>query len=330
MSRRALTLSAAGTVVALLALGALLPRWLLFLVTMAASHGIVSLGILLIMRGGLVSFGQGLFFAIGAYTAALAVTRLGINDAVLLLAIAGLAAGVIAAATGPLLARYSGIFFGMLTLALSMVVYGILVKTSALGGSDGFNIPRPSMLGWRLDGAGGDYALYALAVVVTGLAAWLTALHIRSVRGLVTQAVQANALRVEYLGTSVRAVMATNFTLAGVLGGVGGALTILALGHVEPTFAYWTQSGEFVFTAVLAGPRSVAAIFAASLVLELVRSFSNLYFPNTWQLALGVFLLGTILVLPQGIGSLWVRRRRPSMLEVASKSAVTPVRGAAE
>ena len=330
MSRRALTLSAAGTVVALLALGALLPRWLLFLVTMAASHGIVSLGILLIMRGGLVSFGQGLFFAIGAYTAALAVTRLGINDAVLLLAIAGLAAGVIAAAPGPLLARYSGIFFGMLTLALSMVVYGILVKTSALGGSDGFNIPRPSMLGWRLDGAGGDYALYALAVVVTGLAAWLTALHIRSVRGLVTQAVQANALRVEYLGTSVRAVMATNFTLAGVLGGVGGALTILALGHVEPTFAYWTQSGEFVFTAVLAGPRSVAAIFAASLVLELVRSFSNLYFPNTWQLALGVFLLGTILFLPQGIGSLWVRRRRPSMLEVASKSAVTPVRGAAE
>jgi branched-chain amino acid transport system permease protein len=155
-------------------------------------------------------------------------------------------------------------------------------------------------------------------------------LHIRSVRGLVTQAVQANALRVEYLGTSVRAVMATNFTLAGVLGGVGGALTILALGHVEPTFAYWTQSGEFVFTAVLAGPRSVAAIFAASLVLELVRSFSNLYFPNTWQLALGVFLLGTILFLPQGIGSLWVRRRRPSMLEVASNSAGTAVRGAAE
>jgi len=330
MSRRALTLYAAGTMVALLALGAVLPRWLLFLVTMAASHGIVSLGILLIMRGGLVSFGQGLFFAIGAYTAALAVTRLGINDAVLLLALAGLAAGAVAAATGPLLARYSGIFFGMLTLALSMVVYGILVKTSALGGSDGFNIPRPSMLGWRLDGAGGDYALYALAVVVTGLAAWLTALHIRSVRGLVTQAVQANALRVEYLGTSVRAVMATNFTLAGVLGGVGGALTILALGHVEPTFAYWTQSGEFVFTAVLAGPRSVAAIFAASLVLELVRSFSNLYFPNTWQLALGVFLLGTILFLPQGIGSLWVRRRRPSMLEVASKSAGTAVRGAAK
>jgi ABC-type branched-subunit amino acid transport system permease subunit len=325
MSRQLLTVSAAGIVLALLAIGAVLPRWLLFLVTLVASHGVVSLGILLIMRGGLVSFGQGLFFALGGYTAALAVDRLGLSDAVLLLALSGAAAGLIGAATGPLLARYSGIFFGMLTLALSMVLYGVLVKTSALGGSDGFNIPRPTMFGRRLDGAGGDYALYALAIVATGAAAWLSAVHIRSVRGLVTQAVQANALRVEYLGASVRAVMATNFALAGVLGGVGGALTVLALGHIEPTFAYWTQSGEFVFVAILAGPRSVAAIFVASLVLELVRSFSNLYFPNTWQLALGVFLLGTILFLPNGIGSLWARRRRPSVLGAgAARSPVIP------
>jgi branched-chain amino acid transport system permease protein len=329
MSRLTLTAAAAGIVLALLAIGAVLPRWLLFLVTMAASHGVVSLGILLIMRGGLVSFGQGLFFALGAYAAALAVNRLGVSDAVLLIAVGGAAAGLVGAATGPLLARYSGIFFGMLTLALSMVLYGVLVKASALGGSDGFNIPRPTLLGRRLDGAAGDYALYALAVVVTGAAAWATAVHVRSVRGLVTQAVQANALRVEYLGASVRAVMATNFALAGVLGGAGGALTVMALGHVEPTFAYWTQSGEFVFVAILAGPRSVAAVFAASLVLELVRSFSNLYFPNTWQLALGLFLLGTILFLPQGIGSLWARRRRPGVLD-AAPGAAAPLRGAAE
>jgi len=61
--------------------------------------------------------------------------------------------------------------------------------------------------------------------------------------------------------------------------------------------------------AVLAGYQSVAAVFVASLALELVRSFSNLYLPNTWQLVLGVFLLGVILFLPRGIGSLWVRDR---------------------
>ena len=45
------------------------------------------------------------------------------------------------------------------------------------------------------------------------------------------------------------------------------------------------------------------------MALELVRSFSNLYLPNTWQLVLGVFLLGVILFLPRGIGSLWIRNR---------------------
>jgi ABC-type branched-subunit amino acid transport system permease subunit len=329
MSRSVLTLTSAGVIAALLVIGAFLPNWLLFLVTMAASHGVVSLGILLIMRGGLVSFGQGLFFAIGGYTVSLAVTHLGLTDAILLLVLGGVAAGIVGAITGPLLARYAGIFFGMLTLALSMVLYGILIKSTALGGSDGFNIPRPTLLGRRLEGAGGDYALYALAVVVTGIAAWLAAVHIRSARGLVTRAIQANPLRVEYLGVSVRNVMAVNFALAAVLGGIGGSLTVLALGHIEPTFAYWTQSGEFVFVAILAGPQSVGAVFLSSLVLELVRSFSNLYFPNTWQLALGVFLLVIILFLPGGIGSLWASGRRGRRPRDEAVPALEP-KGAAE
>jgi branched-chain amino acid transport system permease protein len=322
MSRTVVSLTAAAAIVALLVIGAFLPNWLLFLVTLAASHGVVSLGILLIMRGGLVSFGQGLFFAVGGYAVALTVAHSQITDAFLLLMLGGAAAGIVGALVGPLLARYSGIFFGMLSLALSMVLYGVLIKSTALGGSDGFNIPRPTLFGWRLEGTTGDYALYSLAIVVTGLAAWVTAVHIRSVRGLMTQAVQANSLRVEYLGASVRSVMAMNFALAAVLGGIGGALTVLALGHIEPTFAYWTQSGEFVFVAILAGPQSVGAIFFASLLLELVRSFSNLYFPNTWQLALGVFLLVVILFLPGGIGSLWTHRlwRRS-----ASRTKVSPL-----
>jgi branched-chain amino acid transport system permease protein len=109
-----------------------------------------------------------------------------------------------------------------------------------------------------------------------------------------------------------------------VLGGTGGALTVLALGHIEPDFAYWTRSGEFVFVAILAGPQSVAAVFVASLVLELVRSFSNLYFPNTWQLALGLFLLAVILFLPRGIGSLWAGHRSPR----AEAATVLEARGA--
>jgi len=85
----------------------------------------------------------------------------------------------------------------------------------------------------------------------------------------------------------------------------------MALGHIEPEYAFWTTSGEFVFLAILSGHASVVAVFLASVMLELVRSFSSQYFPNTWQLALGIFLLLVILFLPQGLGSL-LRRRRPA------------------
>ena len=135
-------------IAALLAAGALLPKWLQFLATMAAANGIVSLGIVLLMRGGVVSFGQGLVFAGGGYAAALLARKLGVSDALLLTAAGGLVAALMALPFAALLARYRGIFFSMLTLALSMVLYGVLVKTESLGGSDGINMSRPTLLAW--------------------------------------------------------------------------------------------------------------------------------------------------------------------------------------
>lgn len=298
-------------IIVLMALAFILPKWLLFVGTMAASHGIVTLGIVLMMRGGVVSFGQGLVFAAGGYAAALAGMYWGLSDALLLVAIGGLGAVLIAAPFAPLLSRYRGIFFAMLTLALSMVLYGVLVKTTALGGSDGFNLSRPTFFGIEVEAERANFAMYLLAIAVTGLLAMAARVYFGSTRGLVALAVRENELRVEYLGTSVRSLLAADYVMAAFLGGVGGALTVLALGHVEPNFSYWTSSGEFVFVAILAGHHSVVAVFIASLLLELVRSFSALYFPNTWQLALGLFLLIVIRFLPNGIGSLWSQRRAP-------------------
>ena len=275
---------------------------------MAAANGIVSLGIVLLMRGGVVSFGQGLVFAGGGYAAALLSNKLGVTDALLLTAAGGAAAVLMAAPFAALLARYRGIFFAMLTLALSMVLYGVLVKTDALGGSDGFNMHRPTLLGMKIADAWSGYALYAIAVCVCGLLGTAARVYFDSARGLVSLAVRENELRVEYLGASVARVMAANFILAAFLGGAGGALAIMALGHIEPNFSYWTTSGEFVFVAILAGHYSVLAAFAASFLLELVRSFSSSYFPNTWQMALGIFLLVVIRFLPRGLGSLLDKR----------------------
>jgi ABC-type branched-subunit amino acid transport system permease subunit len=298
-----------GLLVALIAVGAWLPRWLVFLLTMAASHGLVSLGIVLLMRSGVVSFGQGLVFAVGGYCAALAFNQLGVTDALLLALIGGLAALLVAAPFAPLLARYRGIFFAMLTLALSMVCYGVLVKTTSLGGSDGFNMGRPTLLGQSLSDERVAYVLYGVTIGVAGVLALLARVYFDSTRGLIALAVRDNELRVEYLGGSVRQAVALNFGMAAFAGGCGGALTVMSLGHIDPNFSYWTTSGEFVFVAILAGSQSVLAVFVASTLLEIVRSFSNLYFPNTWQLSLGLFLLLMIRFLPGGIGSLWIKKK---------------------
>ncbi|MDP3820070.1 MAG: branched-chain amino acid ABC transporter permease [Burkholderiales bacterium] len=283
------------------------PKWLTFLITMAAANGLVSLGIVCLMRGGVVPFGQGMVFAIGGYTAALMFNKLGFTDALGLPLAGALMAALIAAPFAPLLSRYRGIFFAMLTLALSMVTYGLLMKLDMLGGSDGFNVGRPTLLGYKLPDARVGYILYLVTIGVATVMGLLARVYFDSTRGLVTLAVRENELRVEYLGGSVRQAMAINFVLAAFCGGLGGALVVMSLGHIEPNFSFWTTSGEFVFVAILAGWQSVAAVFVASTVLEVVRSFSSAYFPNTWQLALGLFLLFVIRFLPKGIGSLWTK-----------------------
>ncbi len=308
----------------LLAASTVMPKWLLFLVTMAAANGLVSLGIVLLMRSGVVSLGQGLVFAVGGYTAALAFGKLGITDALLLALGGGALSALIAAPFAWPIARYRGIFFAMLSLALSMVLYGLLVKSEAMGGSDGFNMGRPTLLGMQAAGGLSGHLIYAVTVALATVAATLARIYCDSTRGLVALAARDNEIRVEYLGSSVQDLIAANFVIAAFLGGVGGALSVMALGHVEPEFAYWTRSGDFVFVAILSGHHSMLAVFVASTLLEIVRSFSSAYFPNTWQLALGVFLLAVIRFLPNGIGSLWLRARRaepPAATELSSANA---------
>jgi ABC-type branched-subunit amino acid transport system permease subunit len=300
----------AGAIVALIGLvafGWLAPKWLVSLSMLALALGLVSLGVFVLMRCGVVPFGQGLVYAAGGYAAALAYNKWGVTDAVLLAFLGGMAGILITLPFAPFLARYRGIFFAMLTLALSMILYGVLMKSESLGGSDGFNVTRATLLGYKAGDASAAPLLHTIIAFIAVLLAVLTRLYCDSARGLVSQAVRDNELRVEYLGTSVSKIMICNLVIAGALGGVGGALSILSLGHIDPQFAYWTTSGEFVFVAILSGHYSVVALFASSFVLELVRSFSSAYFPNTWQLALGVFLLLVIRFLPNGLGSLWAR-----------------------
>jgi branched-chain amino acid transport system permease protein len=197
--------------------GRVLPTWTLSLATVAASNALIALGIVVLARTGNVSFGQGLFYAAGGYGVALIANAWGITDAVAQTIIGAVCGGLLGLVIGPLIARYSGIFFGMLTLALSMVLYGALVKSTALGGSDGFNVGRPSLFGMIFtDPREADFMLYAVSVVTTGLAGIAATILFRSELGLVSLAVRENNLRVEYLGISSTRVVTINFVIAAV------------------------------------------------------------------------------------------------------------------
>lgn len=294
----------------LVGIGFVLPEWAKFLMTIALAKGFVALGIVALMRCGLVSFGQGLYFCIGAYVSGLMANWTGITDIFLLTVLAIIVAGGVGLMFGPLLSRYRGIFFAMLSLSLSMILYGVLAKMNSVGGTDGLNVAAPTFIGYAPEGPELAMALYLFTAFVTVVVGVLLRLNFDSQYGLISLAVRSNELRVEYLGASVRKFVTVSYVISAVLGGIGGVITGLAIGHVDPEYSYWTTSGEFVFVAILAGYLSIPAVFVASIILEVVRSFSNLYFPNTWQLVLGVFLLVVIVALPNGLGSLTQKRKK--------------------
>ena len=123
-----------------------------------------------------------------------------------------------------------------------------------------------------------------------------------------------NEIRVEKMGASVRRAIYRTYVLAGALGGLGGALVAVTVGHIAPDLAYWTASGEFVFIALLGGSGSVFAPFIGAAVFEVVRNYAFKVSPYTWQMLLGSVLLIIILFAPGGLWSLFERltHRAPS------------------
>ena len=285
------------------------PAWLVSLTTVAFANGLVVLGLVILWRAGLVPFGQALFYASGAYTVALIGRYTGVHDVFIMLAASAIVSGFVAWLTGFLLARYRDIFFAMLSLAMSMILYGVLVKTETLGSTDGFHVEAATFIGYMPHGAAHDLALFWLVLAVCALSALMVSIYFESVAGVLAAPVRDNEIRVEFLGISVNRLIHLKLVIAGLLAGLGGALAALAVEHVDPNMAYWTTSGGFVFVTILAGAGSVAAAFVGSLMFELIRTVAFDLFPGAWQFTLGTALLLTILLLPGGLGSLVTRLR---------------------
>jgi ABC-type branched-subunit amino acid transport system permease subunit len=310
------TLSAiAVALVALSAAAPFVPSWVVFIGIISLAKGLVVLGLLILWRTGLVSFGQSLYYALGAYAVGLAYRHYGLTDAFVAVALAAALAGLVAFVLGFLLAGYRDLFFAMLSLAFAMILYGVLVKSETLGSTDGFAIPVPTFAGLKLGDAGGEsgqVALFVFTAICTFAACLATHRYLASAAGHLTTAIRDNEIRVEYLGYSVKRAIHTKYVIAAVFAGIGGALVSMSVGHIDPEMAYWTTAGEFVFVAILSGPASVAAPFVGSILFELTRSYAMQYTPLTWHMVLGAALLIVIMFLPNGLWSLFRKSARAS------------------
>jgi branched-chain amino acid transport system permease protein len=244
----------------------------------------------------------------GPYVVGFLANRFGIGEALVGLPLATIISALVAAALGLLIMRFRGIYFAMLSLALSMILYTVLIKFYDFsGGTDGLSVRGFTLAGATPARPG--LVQYYLVLGLTAAVVYVGARFLASPLGYLMQAVRYNEIRIEYLGASANHAILGSYVVSGAISGLGGGLVAYLIGHVSPEFAFWVSSGDFVFVAVLGGTGSVFAPFIGSIAFEFVKNYALKFSPSTWQLTLGVFLLVVIYFQPQGLWGLLTRLR---------------------
>ena len=309
------------------ALLVLLPRAIDPYKTILLTYGLVmaiaALGFnLLLGYTGLLSFGHSAYFGVGAYAVAFMVKYLHVNSMELFVLGAIAASVLVTALFGYACVRYTRIFFSILTLALSQVLWSLAFKFFwVTGGTDGLRVPTPKLLG-IVTGESEDkthflahgYYYYVLAVFTLCVAMMWLIVH--SPFGKALQAIRDNETRARFVGIQIRRYRLVAFLVSGVFTGIAGALWVPLNGLTTPDILYWPFSGEIVFMSVLGGFRNFTGPIVGAVVFNYLKT-SAVGFTVYWQALLGIILVVLVMVLPTGIVGtvrlLWARaRRRPS------------------
>jgi ABC-type branched-subunit amino acid transport system permease subunit len=275
--------------------------WIKTPVLLALSNGLAVLGVIVLIRAGQVSFGHAMFACLAGYGVAFA-GRASHLDALLLVALGSVGAAAAGALIGLFMVRYRGIFFGMLNLAFSMVLFSVLGKFGAItGGTDGLRFDRPTFAGQVLEREGFETALLGLALLLAVLAGLLVQRYFGSVNGQALAAIKSNETRLEYLGISAKRVFWGGYVLSAALCGIGGSLFALTQGLVTPEMGYWVRSGEIVFIAILGGSGHAVGAFVGAFVFEFVKLYAAALLTGAWQLVLGLVLIVMVFAAPTGL-----------------------------
>lgn len=304
----------------LLFMPAVLPTYHLMLFESGLTFAIMCLGFNLLLRyTGLLSFGHGALFATGAY----AVGMMGkyfpdLYRIEILIPVALLASLIVSAIFGFICVRHTRVFFAILALAVSMVLYALLVKFyNITGGSDGIHIDLPIMFGKSFEGMKRfeflSGAFYYLLLCIFGACTIIMLGIVNSPFGKALQAIRDNEIRAEMIGIRVRRYRWYAFILSGLFCGMGGALWSFVNGHITPETAEWVFSGEIVYMTLLGG----FMVFEGPIIGAILFTYLKLYafsITQYWMFIIGATLIILVLLLPEGITGgfvkLFVKLRR--------------------
>ncbi len=270
------------------------------------AYAIALLGFnLLFGFGGLLSFGHALFLAVGAYAAAVAARMTGVVSFEWMLLCAVSASFVLAVPLAWIASRFTGIFFGMLTLSFGMLFYSFLNKFYNLtGGDSGMNVPQPTLLGRDFSAAGkmefltGPFYYYCLALLLVSV--WVMWRIVRSPYGLHLQASRDNEVKATYLGVKVRAVRGVAFVISAIFGAIGGVILGVNTGLADPELAYWSHSGHLVFMAVLGGFQEFLGPVAGALIFIILQDELQAA-TQYWRFFMGLILALLVICMPGGM-----------------------------
>jgi branched-chain amino acid transport system permease protein len=264
---------------------------------------------LLIGFAGLLSFGHAMFLGAAGYAAGHAAKVWGFTPELAVLFGAACAAAL-GFASGLLAIRRQGIYFAMITLAISQMVFFLLLQAPFTGGENGLQaIPRGRLFGVvDLESMTAMY-LFVFAIFLLGFfLVWRT---VHSPFGQILKAIRENEPRAISLGYRVERYKLLAFVLSAALAGVAGATKALVFQLAALPDAHWSMSGEVVLMTLLGGLGTLLGPVAGATVAVAMHNW--LAHLDSWVMVVqGVIFVVCVLAFRRGlIGELAHRLRRP-------------------
>ncbi|MDP2800680.1 MAG: branched-chain amino acid ABC transporter ATP-binding protein/permease [Phreatobacter sp.] len=254
---------------------------------------------ILVGHTGLVSFGHGAFFGIGAYAAVLAQRHFFPDQILLPAGFSILFVGVVSTLLGLLILRRRGVYFSLLTLAMTAVAYTVSFRwTDLTGGENGLGgVVRPH---WGIADLNNPWAFYVLVAVIGFAVVFLLQRFHRSPVGSVLVAVRENEVRARFVGYDTDRYKLIAFTISATLTGFAGVLSAFHHRFTSADPIAIQFSGELLAMVVIGGMRSFMGPALGALFFMLFREYLSL-FTSSWLLFFGLLFVGFIVFSPTGL-----------------------------